>query len=217
TRLPYTTLFRSRENFEADEELIDPNNDSEISVKAATPIISKEKSTESFSEPEGNSDIQPIVTPNLTSFDDKSEEKTTVTLTPETTPESSSKTAEDDFDFKVEIAQEVDELDDTERKSAELVKAYGRYDHTLELGGFQRPTVDILKDYGNEEINIHEEELEENKNKIVGFLKNFNVGIVDIIATIGPTVTLYEIVPEAGIRVAAIKKLQDDIALNLSA
>ncbi|RST28757.1 FtsK/SpoIIIE family DNA translocase [Chryseobacterium lacus] len=207
----------SRENFEADEELSDPNNDSEISVKATTPIISKEKSTESFSEPEGNSDIQPIVTPNLTSFDDKSEEKTTVTLTPETTPESSSKTAEDDFDFKVEIAQEVDELDDTERKSAELVKAYGRYDHTLELAGFQMPTVDLLKDYGNEEIHINKEELEENKNKIVGLLKNFNVGIAEIKATIGPTVTLYEIVPEAGIRVAAIKKLQDDIALNLSA
>ena len=60
-------------------------------------------------------------------------------------------------------------------------------------------------------------ELEENKNKIVGLLKNFNVGIAEIKATIGPTVTLYEIVPEAGIRVAAIKKLQDDIALNLSA
>ncbi len=79
------------------------------------------------------------------------------------------------------------------------------------------PPVELLKDYGSEEISINKEELEENKNKIVGLLKNFNVGIAEIKATIGPTVTLYEIVPEAGIRVAAIKKLQDDIALNLSA
>lgn len=67
------------------------------------------------------------------------------------------------------------------------------------------PPVELLKDYGSEEISINKEELEENKNKIVGLLKNFNVGIAEIKATIGPTVTLYEIVPEAGIRVAAIK------------
>lgn len=79
------------------------------------------------------------------------------------------------------------------------------------------PPIDLLKEYGNEEISINKEELEENKNKIVGLLKTFNVGIAEIKATIGPTVTLYEIVPEAGIRVASIKKLQDDIALNLSA
>lgn len=79
------------------------------------------------------------------------------------------------------------------------------------------PSISLLKDYGNENININQAELEENKNRIVGLLKNFNVGITEIKATIGPTVTLYEIVPEAGIRVAQIKKLQDDIALNLSA
>ena len=79
------------------------------------------------------------------------------------------------------------------------------------------PKIELLREYGNEEIAINKDELEENKNKIVGLLKNFNVGIAEIKATIGPTVTLYEIVPEAGIRVAAIKKLQDDIALNLSA
>ncbi|MDO5615951.1 MAG: DNA translocase FtsK [Cruoricaptor ignavus] len=123
----------------------------------------------------------------------------------------------DDFDFKVEVAQEIDELDDIDKKSAELVKTQGLYDHTLELPQYQFPTTDLLKDYGNEEISINKEELEENKNRIVGLLKNFNVGISEIKATIGPTVTLYEIVPEAGIRVAAIKKLQDDIALNLSA
>lgn len=108
-------------------------------------------------------------------------------------------------------------IDNEEDKSQELVKQHGLYDHRLDLASFQLPSIDLLKDYGNEEITINKDELEENKNRIVGLLKTFNVGIAQIKATIGPTVTLYEIVPEAGIRVSAIKKLQDDIALNLSA
>lgn len=125
----------------------------------------------------------------------------------------------DDFTFTIEKKEENEEvvLDEIEKKSQELVQKHGLYDHKLELEKFQMPTIDLLKDFGNEEITIDKNELEENKNKIVDLLKNFNVGIAQIKATIGPTVTLYEIVPEAGIRVAQIKKLQDDIALNLSA
>lgn len=123
----------------------------------------------------------------------------------------------EDIKFNVEVAPVIDIVTDSDKKSNELVQKHGLYDHTLDLANFQMPTIDLLKEYGNEEISINKEELEENKNKIVGLLKNFNVGIAEIKATIGPTVTLYEIVPEAGIRVAAIKKLQDDIALNLSA
>ena len=67
------------------------------------------------------------------------------------------------------------------------------------------PKIELLREYGNEEIAINKDELEENKIKSLVLLKNFNVGIAEIKATIGPTVTLYEIVPEAGIRVAAIK------------
>ena len=127
------------------------------------------------------------------------------------------KTTIEDISFKVEVAPIVDVLEDSDKQSQELVDMHGLYDHKLDLAKFQMPRIDLLKDYGNEEISINKEELEENKNKIVGLLKNFNVGIAEIKATIGPTVTLYEIVPEAGIRVASIKKLQDDIALNLSA
>lgn len=75
------------------------------------------------------------------------------------------------------------------------------------------PSISLLKDYGNENININQAELEENKNRIVGLLKNFNVGITEIKATIGPTVTLYEIVPEAGIRVAQIKNFRTILPL----
>lgn len=123
-----------------------------------------------------------------------------------------------DIAFTVEQKEEeIIVLDEADKKSQNLVDQHGLYDHKLDLAKFQMPSVSLLKDYGNENININQDELEENKNRIVGLLKNFNVGITEIKATIGPTVTLYEIVPEAGIRVAQIKKLQDDIALNLSA
>ena len=98
-----------------------------------------------------------------------------------------------------------------------MVEKHGLYDQRLDLANFQMPSIDLLKDYGNEEITINREELEQNKNRIVEVLKNFNVGVSKIKATIGPTVTLYEIVPESGTRIATIKRLQDDIALSLSA
>jgi S-DNA-T family DNA segregation ATPase FtsK/SpoIIIE len=75
----------------------------------------------------------------------------------------------------------------------------------------------LLNDYGSGEININKEELEVNKQKIVDTLGNYNIGIISISATIGPTITLYEIVPEAGVRIAKIKNLEDDIALSLAA
>lgn len=105
-----------------------------------------------------------------------------------------------------------------EEKSNEILAKHGQYDHKLELAKFQMPSLDFLKDYGDKERTpINKEELEENKNRIINILRNFKVGIAQIKATIGPTVTLYEIVPEAGTKVSTIKNLQDDIALNLSA
>lgn len=224
----------SDENFEADDELIEEieDNDPKIKVTDTTNNV-KLQEPEIIDTPKGfpevpvSADLEPIVTPNQTSFDQESQavnlNLSTKPSTPVATPEQAfdfdAKTTapKEDIKFNVEVAPVVDVLDDTDRKSQELVEKHGLYDHKLDLANFQMPTVDLLKDYGSEEISINKEELEENKNKIVGLLKNFNVGIAEIKATIGPTVTLYEIVPEAGIRVAAIKKLQDDIALNLSA
>ena len=91
------------------------------------------------------------------------------------------------------------------------------FDPKLELGNYKFPNLDILKKYDSEGITINKEELEENKTKIVNTLSNYKIGIESIKATIGPTVTLYEIVPEAGVRISKIKNLEDDIALSLSA
>jgi len=92
-----------------------------------------------------------------------------------------------------------------------------KFDPTLELRNFKNPDIDLLKDYGDGLIKIDQEELESNKNRIVDTLKNYNIGIKQIKATIGPTVTLYEIIPDAGVRISKIKNLEDDIALSLSA
>ena len=92
-----------------------------------------------------------------------------------------------------------------------------KFDPTLDLRNFKNPSIELLKDYGDGTIKIDQEELESNKNRIVDTLKNYNIGIKQIKATIGPTVTLYEIIPDAGIRISKIKNLEDDIALSLSA
>ena len=204
----------SSENFEADEEL---QNEQDLSIKSEDSTINK---VPDFT-PE--IEIEPIVTPNKTSFEELPNINVTestgssIDLNPVSKPIGIVSPKTDHIDFKVEVAKTIDIVDESDKKSQELVDKHGLYDHKLDLANFQMPTIDLLRDYGNEEIAINREELEENKNKIVGLLKNFNVGIAEIKATVGPTVTLYEIVPEAGIRVASIKKLQDDIALNLSA
>jgi S-DNA-T family DNA segregation ATPase FtsK/SpoIIIE len=117
--------------------------------------------------------------------------------------------------FVIEKVEEEVLLD--ENLAARLVQDFGEFDPTLELSHYQFPPIDLLKEYATGGITINQAELEENKNKIVDTLKNYSIGISQIKATVGPTVTLYEIVPDAGVRISKIKNLEDDIALSLSA
>ena len=117
--------------------------------------------------------------------------------------------------MEVETYKEEESLVDNLAQS--LVEKHGFFDPKLELSKYRFPVNDLLKDYGESSITIDQEELELNKNKIVDTLKNYNIGISKIKATVGPTVTLYEIVPDAGIRISKIKNLEDDIALSLAA
>ena len=123
-----------------------------------------------------------------------------------------------DEDFEIEIEETVEEEEVVENLSTKLVQDFGEFDPTLELSNYKFPSIELLKDYTQgQSITIDQEELEENKNRIVDTLKNYKIDIAPIKATVGPTVTLYEIVPEAGIRISKIKNLEDDIALSLSA
>jgi DNA segregation ATPase FtsK/SpoIIIE, S-DNA-T family len=122
---------------------------------------------------------------------------------------------EEPSDFVVEKMVEEEVME--ENLAARLVQDFGEFDPTLDLSNYQMPPIDLLKEYTSGGITIDQNELENNKNRIVETLRNYSIGISQIKATVGPTVTLYEIVPDAGIRISKIKNLEDDIALSLAA
>jgi S-DNA-T family DNA segregation ATPase FtsK/SpoIIIE len=144
----------------------------------------------------------------------KTQENTSIELV--STPEKKEATIDEDKEVEIAIEEIATEEKVEKNLADDLVERFGEFDPTLELGHFKFPTLNLLKDY-NETIAVDAEELEQNKNKIVDTLKNYKIGIAQIKATVGPTVTLYEIVPDAGIRISKIKNLEDDIALSLSA
>ena len=104
-----------------------------------------------------------------------------------------------------------------EEKTIAEVENLDPYDPKLDLPNYQYPTLALLNEYDLQKVTVSRQELEENKNKIVETLVNFKIGIQEIKATIGPTVTLYEIVPDPGVKISKIKNLEDDIALSLAA
>ena len=129
--------------------------------------------------------------------------------------------APDEFKRKDEVNMEVksgvteETLADNQAKK--LLKEQGPLDPKRELSKYIFPNLNLLNEYGEGTITVDQEELGRNKDKILETLNNYKIGIASIKATVGPTVTLYEIVPEAGIRISKIKNLEDDIALSLSA
>lgn len=125
-------------------------------------------------------------------------------------------TDESGLTFEIEkLSKENTEL--SSEQIEQLSNELGEYDPTLDLSSYQTPSIDLLEKHATGSIEVSKEELEANKNKIVETLKNYGIEIERIKATIGPTVTLYEIVPEAGVRISKIKNLEDDIALSLAA
>ena len=121
----------------------------------------------------------------------------------------------DDIGLEVISNKNEDSLSKSEIEKK--LKELGDFDPTLELSKFKMPTMNLLNDYGKNKIEVDKSELEKNKNKIVETLGHYNIGITSISATVGPTITLYEIVPEAGVRISKIKNLEDDISLSLAA
>ncbi|MDR2622253.1 MAG: DNA translocase FtsK [Dysgonamonadaceae bacterium] len=104
-----------------------------------------------------------------------------------------------------------------DEEANDLLKELGVYDPTADLSKYQLPSVDLLKKYSQTDTQVDMTEQNNNKNRIIQTLENYGIKIKSIKATVGPTVTLYEIVPEDGIRIAKIRNLEDDIAMNLAA
>ena len=179
-----------KENDSAEENL-DPQNEDAVELDFSSQQESLEERTENVSE-------TPTTEPSIDE------------------PTLKNENAVDGDSIEMEIERIEEETVD-EKLAQKLVENQGFFDPTLELSKFMMPGFNLLKDYGESGITINQEELEVNKNKIVETLNNYKIGIANIKATIGPTVTLYEIVPEAGVRISKIKNLEDDIALSLSA
>ncbi len=123
---------------------------------------------------------------------------------------------ESGISFEVETTEEK-EVILSDKEVNKKIEEFGEYDPTLDLSSYQFPTIDLLKEYDSDGISIDANELENKKNQIVNTLLNYNIKIESIKATVGPTVTLYEIVPAPGVRISKIKNLEDDIALSLAA
>ncbi|MBN2683203.1 MAG: DNA translocase FtsK 4TM domain-containing protein [Bacteroidales bacterium] len=142
--------------------------------------------------------------------EDDDDDFETVEYKPEPKP-SKEKDTEENIELTIETEQE--------EETSDIITTVpeGDYDPTRDLSSYQFPTLDLLVDHKVDNSEVSQEELISNKNRIVETLANYKIQIDKIKATIGPTITLYEIVPAPGIRISKIKNLEDDIALSLSA
>lgn len=207
-------------------------------AKVVAPVAKEEEEEEEslFIDEDGpaihvdNDDIEefrPIVPPVVEEV--ATEPETIPESVPEPLPvlaEAVEEKKEDDLDFTYKVADVADEVIEEEPtpvsreiKANDLVEQFGLYDPTADLPKYQFPTIDLLKEYDqkNQTSQVTMDELKANKEKIVETLLNYGIGIQKIEATIGPTVTLYEIVPKAGVRVSKITSLEDDLSLSLAA
>jgi S-DNA-T family DNA segregation ATPase FtsK/SpoIIIE len=125
--------------------------------------------------------------------------------------------AKPEGDLPLEIKSVPEKVEEDTPLTAAKVAAGKPYDPILDLRDYKYPTLDLLANHGSDKIVQDANELENNKNQIINTLRNYDIEIQKIYATVGPTVTLYEIIPAAGVRISRIKNLEDDIALSLAA
>ncbi|MCB9335884.1 MAG: DNA translocase FtsK 4TM domain-containing protein [Flavobacteriales bacterium] len=195
------------------DELIDETTLNETEVSNSISQLDENANNDSLDEEMDINDVAEIEDNGIIEEESNIEE-----IELDTTPlaKEEPKEKSEDIEFSVEEAESDDEVL-TENELNSKVAEFGEYDPTLDLSSYQLPSVDLLKDFGDTQKRVTPEELEANKNRILETLENYNIKITSIKATIGPTVTLYEIVPEAGVRISKIKNLEDDIALSLAA
>ncbi len=177
------------------------------------PVVKESTNKFTFEQP-----VKEVIIPPIEFAIDKNKVEAKTEIVEELNLEVAQPVAEEKkngLDLEIEPIKEEEIVEQT--SSEKLVEQFGEYDPTLDLGSYQMPHLDLLNNYGDIETQINQEELNSNKDRIIDTLRNYGIEIDRIKATIGPTVTLYEIVPAAGVRISKIKNLEDDIALNLAA
>ncbi len=205
-RLLTHRIFNGKETVDSIEQVEVENSDAEISLETNDNEVIEVADTDAndniiFEPEEGG------ITLTVESQEEeekKAEEEEDVEENEENTDEEDS-----EVDFSVEPGEEGEEVD----VAASLLP----YDPKADLSRYRYPTPNLLNEYSKTSQSVSSEELEANKNKIVRTLGHYNIAIAEIKATIGPTVTLYEIVPAPGVRISKIKGLENDIALSLAA
>ncbi|MDG4951468.1 DNA translocase FtsK [Weeksellaceae bacterium KMM 9724] len=212
-----------KEKESAKKELIEEDSQEEIAAETPIPAATPKKA---FDTTTSDDELEPFKVSassqkkekpkSSPTSQPKEEKKQEVVFEPEIKEIIIEPHKEGDVALTVETTKEEAVTDGS--VSNQLVEKFGEFDPTLELSKYKFPTLDLLREYeGGNDVSIDQVELESNKDKIVDTLGNYGINIDSIKATIGPTVTLYEIVPEAGVRISKIKNLEDDIALSLSA
>lgn len=188
-------------------------------------LFKRKPQTKEFSQNNEKSELEPVEDNSISKVIDDDDVVKAI-FEPDTDEEDISKIKKDTRENANETGNDhlVDDLELTiqQKKEEEASREYREgvmddYDPTLELSKYQFPTLDLLEDHSTGNAEVSNEELIANKNKIVETLRQYKIEITKIRATIGPTITLYEIVPAPGIRIAKIKNLEDDIALSLAA
>ena len=196
------------ENDTIPEETPTTKDDIPTIVEKPTEIDLTDDDFGDINNTEKDDDFEDVIPQDDTEEEDDEEAEITVVKKDETESEKS-----DDVEMEVEESIEEKQV----KENGEHFGLDTIYDPKLELSSYKFPSLDLLKDYGEDTSLVDRDELEANKRRIVETLSNYSIEIDKIKATIGPTVTLYEIVPAPGVRISKIKGLQDDIALSLAA
>ena len=204
SKLTDSKLNIAKEKKKKDNKQVDKGTEKEDILADETPLSI---------EIEDNEVLDDIVDISTNNDDDIIDLDTTTNIE-ETEVDSESST-----DTELTIEEKKDEEDEGEENSEKKdpLEEFGEYDPTLDLSSYKFPELSLLADHHQDNTEVSKEELISNKNKIVKTLNDYKIKIDKIKATIGPTITLYEIIPAAGVRISKIKNLEDDIALSLAA
>ncbi len=214
----------------------DSENSIDKSVAKTDPLISNNKLKKDDGNivvimPDARSDFditeqEPVYKPMIDELVKHKDELEEINSDELSTPRKPKKIVEGNEDMELEIKDVVKEeenqsaINDQQSVEEKVIKhnpVTVNYEPTLDLSNYKYPSLDLLEAHGSEKIVHDATELEANKNQIISTLKNYDIQIQRISATVGPTVTLYEIVPAPGVRISRIKNLEDDIALSLAA